>query len=526
MPYDDAPLLSQYDFSAGPNYTDLPWNLGERELAESANVWWDGALKVIPAAGRVMSTALPAVPTSIYSLQVGSTNTLIVTGQNGKIYVKDPGVWTEKVTGLITGAVAWNYDAFVNAIVAASYRAEGLDANVVRYTDGTTYAVLPGSPPNFHFLATHQDYLLGAGHAASRNQIRYSDAAPVAIGSITWPVGNILQLPNDGDRITGLVKYGDVVFIFRERDVWQLSGTTPTDYKLEKTLSDLGCVASQTLVKTDLGIFFWSEGGPTLFSGFKSHLLTRRIRRLMDTVDWTKVHQFVAAYYPTLRHVLVAYTSTSAEFGSGDPDRVLLIDMARVSDKTVGDARLPEAIWPINGDGVNYTIPRYLTSGRSSATSPRDDIFMGFNGASSAGGVAQYQTGTTWNTLVLTPRVRTRAISLADRPGTGRSLEGPPRGTSQVRYVDVVTKPDTNKVTVKYSVDGTTPFVTQSETSYANSNSGFDLKTRRLSGTGGGDFITGRRVQFEVTTNAAVHSFTLVGLDIAMEPGSPRDHQG
>lgn len=497
MPLETAPSVKQFDFKAGPNYTKLPWDLEEDELAASDNVYYDGKLKSTPYAARYLSGAMNGSSNIVSSLVVyvpkSQKRFLIGTSRGGTIQRANvsTNTWTNLATGLATGSVYWNWIVYDDKLIGAS------KSNVVKVVavGGGTVSNLAGSPPNFGYLETRgPDYLLGSGHTAAPSQVRYSDTGDEE----TWPVGNVLNVGlDDGQIITGMKEYGDVTFIFKTRSVWILTGTSPDNFKLEKSNSDVGCVAPQTIVWTDIGIFFWSEAGPALFNGFRSFVLTDKLRSLMDDVDWTKASDFSAAYFPYLRHIVVSYTAT----GSSYPNKTLVIDLRNLAVNTKNE-KLPQAIWPMTTGIMS------MTSGKASTTNPRADLFLGFR----SGHVCQYNSGTNFNSTKLTPRIRSR----------GFNLEGPDRVYGH-RALDIWTVPDSNTVTLKVAVNGGT-FATQADTPYSNTGSNA-LKLKRVDGDGSGNYYMGRHIQYQVTASTAAHPFTLIGFEGFLEPASRR-HDG
>ena len=210
MAYDKLPAFRQTDFALGPNYTDLPWNLRDGELAEAENMWWEGRLKSVPNAGRIVNgAALSARPTSFFVFNTKAhDHTLLITTRDGKIQRPNSAGdgFTTLASGLAIGDFWWSWRIFNDVAIGASR------ANTVRtYTSGGSTGVLAGTPPNFAYLENHVDYFLGAGHLSEPSQIRYSDTADAT----SWPVGNVLNVGlDDGQTITGLQHYGDVTFVF------------------------------------------------------------------------------------------------------------------------------------------------------------------------------------------------------------------------------------------------------------------------------------------------------------------------
>ncbi|MDK2902079.1 MAG: hypothetical protein PWR14_983 [Thermosediminibacterales bacterium] len=87
--------------------------------------------------------------------------------------------------------------------------------------------------------------IVAAGDPDSPNTVYLS--AP--LDATYWPADQIIQLPDDGDRIIALANWYGAVIIFREHDIWAFFGTDATDSNavlvLQKT--GVGCIASRTV---------------------------------------------------------------------------------------------------------------------------------------------------------------------------------------------------------------------------------------------------------------------------------------
>lgn len=484
----DINIVRQYDMSHGPNYTDNPFNLGAKELALSEDMVWDGYLKTIPGASRLTSTVFPGTNTTLrgmyhYVKKNGNAYFVVVSGQ-GKMMYENAGGWTSIATGLSTNTLTyWDWVSFNDTMIACSGK------NNPKKWDGTTFADVAGSPPKARFVTQHvADYLFMAGHTSNPSQIRYSDTATHAV----WPVGNTLEIGrNEGQIITGLQKFGDATVVFKENSIWTVSGTTPTDFSLHPTPSEVGCIAPNSITLTDSGIFFWSEAGPAIFNGFRTQLLGHRIRSVLDTVDWANTQKITAAYYPYKKHLLVSYPRTGQTYN----DRFILFDMSKSTEGA------PSGIaWPCPVAG-------FTTSTTAKDSTGRKRAYLGF----SNGFVCAYDSGTTFNTLNPAPRFQTRWVTL-----------GEPDIVVGVRDVTVRSVARTGNIRVKYSANGNSTFTTHPSTPYSTAKTGYQLHQKVLQGDGSGSYIPGNAIQLEFGTTATT-GFELYGYEVGLEKFSRRE---
>lgn len=491
MSLEALPLIRQYDFSAGFNYTDDPLHLSEKEMDQGENVYWEQGLKVIPGSARVFTaTAFPgASPALVGSYQyqkAAGTKYFVGVSSNGTMAYTGASSWTVISTTLATTAnTFWDWAVFNNALIATSGN------NAVKTWDGTTFATLGGSPPQGKYVSSHGDYLLIAGYSSDPGQLRYSDTATAA----TWPTGNVVNIGLDGGHIiTGLQQAGDVTYVLLDHSIYQLSGMTPTTFRSDRTLSDVGHVGGPTgFVLTRYGLFFWSEGGPALFNGVRSIMLApRRLQRLLDTVDWSNTKGISAGFYPYKNQLFFSYPRTGQ---GGVPDRMLMLDLER---STLEEGGKGASWWPMTFGAT--------TMAQAEDSLGRYRLYFG----TSNGYACAYDSGTTYNAATIVGRARTRVYHL-----------GRPDRTTSVRSVDLWVKNTQGNLVIRYAVDGATSLTTHTTASMYNAtDTTSNYKKIKLDGDGAGARITNQLLQFEVLN--ATTGFQLYGIEAGEETQSRR----
>lgn len=115
------------------------------------------------------------------------------------------------VTGIGT---SWTSSLVGRRLIAGGreYTIKAVDDDAQTLETSNTYA---GETDNF------AQYVI-APYAAEELVVRWSD--PVA-GPEAWPLSAQLLLPQDGDVITGLVNYGDALYITKTRNIYRLNFT-------------------------------------------------------------------------------------------------------------------------------------------------------------------------------------------------------------------------------------------------------------------------------------------------------------
>jgi hypothetical protein len=239
-----------------------------------------------------------------------------------------------------------------------------------------------------------------------------------------------------------------------------------------------------------MGIFFWSEGGPALFDGSKVRLMVKRMKALLDTVDWTTNGQarICSSYDPYRRFVFVSYRRS----GQTNGDRTLIIDLKTLKDD--GDV----VFWPVLF-GHSAMCQHEDSNGRLRPHFGTQD-----------GYVLMWDDGTTWNNSTITPRARSRIYHL-----------GRPDMVLGMRTVDLWSEQHAaGTIVLRYAADGATSFTTHAA-SGAMLESGKDISFNRFKGNGSGAIVPGRLLQLEATTSG-VTNLNIYGWEIGVEPLSKR----
>ena len=484
MAVDDLKIVRQYSFAGGPNYTATPLTLAETECAEADNYYHDGHLRTIPGASRLISTAMAHSVVGLFQYnKADGTSYFLAASSGGRLAYQNSTTWVNVTTGLSSAAnTFYKWAVFNDTLIQTN------GSNPVKKWGGGagTFANLTTAVQS-RFVTVHTDYVFLAGQTVAPSQIAYSDSED----HTTWPVGNRLNIGlDDGQIITGMVRFGDSTVVFKERSIYLVTGATAADFAVNPTLSEVGCIAPHSIVSTDIGLFFWSEVGPALFNGFKTILLTGRMRRILDTVDWDSPLAISASYYPYRKHILVSYARTGQ---SGVPDRALLFDLAEITENHT------PPFWPIT-HGWTGTTAAVDSTGRKR-------VYFGHTN----GYVTTYDSGTTFNGSTITGRLRSRSYF----PQRLDEVVG-------VRTLDTWWGGTSARVTVKTSIDGAT-FVTHlnSPITLNGNSTTARLIHSPLSGAGSAGQVVGRGVQVEFTTLSATPVEHL-GLEIGFEPRGRR----
>jgi len=220
----------------------------------------------------------------------------------------------------LTAGLRTNAETFHNLFITVN----GTD-NVQKY-DGTTSAVLGGSPPVCKYIKLHKNYLFMAGNASAPSRLYWCDLDTPE----TWNALNFVDVtPNDGDLITGLDVSFDSLVITKEYNTYLLYGDTPTYvegltlWRIKKTNASTGSVNQGSLTITGQGLIYLSRnagvqvmGGTTTntdlnFDALQTSMLSADIAQTISGINEARITQAEAVSWDNKYILSLPYGSST-----------------------------------------------------------------------------------------------------------------------------------------------------------------------------------------------------------------------
>lgn len=195
---------------------------------------------------------------------------------------------TELASGFTAGGQFF-FATMLNTLIATNM----LDAP--KKWDGTAAMTdLGGTPPHAQYVAIHHNYVFMARTVANPNRLYFSEV----LNFDSWPVLNFIDVsPNDGDWITGLMPYDDYLIIAKNRSIWLLMGTGPSDFEVRRIHDGVGCVAPRSLTKMAQSFVFASSEGIYMSDLSQEVLLSERLKETWRGLNQRRLNQIAAIYY-------------------------------------------------------------------------------------------------------------------------------------------------------------------------------------------------------------------------------------
>jgi len=230
-----------------------------------------------------------------YTPSNATAKTLIAHGTSVYSVTEGTGATTAIKTGLSSSATDYYFDQSNDQI----FYTNGYDAP--RYWDGTTDAVVAGSPPTSKFCIFHKNRLWFVD-AANPTKLVFSELGDYQQYLSTSFI--YAPSPKSGDPITGVIVFQDNLIVFTRKTKYILFGDDPGNFIMRQSSGKKGAV-NQDVIKADPNfVYYLSDDGVYRYNGSADELVSDKIQTEIDTIaDKTKAaaaiqNNYYRLYYP------------------------------------------------------------------------------------------------------------------------------------------------------------------------------------------------------------------------------------
>lgn len=263
-------------------------------------------------------------PTKGIGLHIAEAGSYPLTADGGTIKRYLSGNWSA-VPGAVT--VDTLADISFTSLAEKTYAWDGINGGVV--WDGTTLT-RPGTMPRAKFSVIYKGWHVSSGvdgqpyrlyFAASTEPSRFTDSiTPTNPNDVA--LNNAANVPgatvfagtaapraidinrNDGEKVTGLGFFQDVLIVFKERSIYQLFFNETNGFVVERISSSYGCVSHGSIASVENDCYFLSENGvyvlgnePNYYAAIRTNELSSRIKPLLAQISPANRAKCQAIYF-------------------------------------------------------------------------------------------------------------------------------------------------------------------------------------------------------------------------------------
>lgn len=312
--------------SKGLNNLGSPNLIDNREWADLLNIEFDeGGV----ARKRMGFTSFADGLTNARGLGSFTTESIsqVLTVDNGTLKYTTGSSWTSNATVAFTA----DQPIWFTQARSATYIWDGTLGG--GKWDGTTLS-RPGTLPKAKFSLFTQSYHIAAGVDGQQNRVYISELADASkftrtSGSLndatevpgatvfSGTTANFIDIqPGDGDRITALGTFQNVVIVFKQFAIFQLTFDDTGDPVVQLITTAAGCVSARSVKNVENDLYFLSREGirvlgnePNFFSSIRTNILSKRIEPTTNTINETYYTKSTAVYFDN-QYIMSAPTSS------------------------------------------------------------------------------------------------------------------------------------------------------------------------------------------------------------------------
>jgi hypothetical protein len=225
-----------------------------------------GGYRRLNGTTKYNSTIVPQVSVSSERVLLSAIfNDIIISGRGGTVYSgTTSGSWTSRATSKGTSYTydfdKFNYDG-TNKIIIATGAAAAFTLNT-SYTEDIINATGGGTAPtNPKYVKSFANHMFYAGMSDATHSIIFS--GPYTEDDFDTGAGTIKV----GDIVTGLKVFRDELYIFCQRQIYKITGTSSSNFALAEVAKNVGSIANHSIQELGGDLVFLSADGLRTIAG-------------------------------------------------------------------------------------------------------------------------------------------------------------------------------------------------------------------------------------------------------------------
>jgi len=266
----DASQISPYTASCGGGLIlnkDV-YNMQPGEALQLSNFEpsTQGGYRRLNGTTKYNSTIVPQVAASSERVLLSAIfNDIIIAGRGGTVYSgTTSGSWTSRATSK-GSTYTYDFDKFnydgTNKIIIATGSTNAFTLNT-SYTEDIINATGGGTAPTApKYVKSFANHMFYAGMSNATHSIIFS--GPFTEDDFDTGGGEIKV----GDVVTGLKVFRDELFVFCQRKIYKITGTSSSNFALAEIAKNVGTIANHSIQEVGGDLIFLSADGLRTIAG-------------------------------------------------------------------------------------------------------------------------------------------------------------------------------------------------------------------------------------------------------------------
>lgn len=143
--------------------------------------------------------------------------------------------------------------------------------------------------------------------------------ASVFAGTPALTEANVIDIrKNDGDKITGLAVFQDVLIVFKERSIYQVTFDSSGNPTVTPITYATGCISHKSIVNVENDVYFMSREGmrvlgnePQFFAAIRTQVLSIRVQPIVDAISKAYFSRCNGIYFDN-KYIMAHPTGTTS----------------------------------------------------------------------------------------------------------------------------------------------------------------------------------------------------------------------
>ena len=226
----------------------------------------EGGYRRLNGTTKYNSTIVPQVSSANERVQMSAIfNDKIVAGRGGTVsYGDTSGSWTSLATSLGT-AHTYDFDKFnfsgTSKLIVATGEAAAFTVNTSFAVDVINATGGGSAPTNPKFVKSFANHVFYGGMSNATHSIIFS--GPFTEDDFDTGAGEIKV----GDVVTGLKVFRNELFIFCQRKIYKLTGTSSSNFALAEVAKNVGTIAHNSIQELGGDLIFLAADGLRTIAG-------------------------------------------------------------------------------------------------------------------------------------------------------------------------------------------------------------------------------------------------------------------
>lgn len=250
-------------------------------------------------------------------------NNFVITSDGGTLKKYQSGAWAT-----LAGAVTLDPSANITMtpLFQKTYAWDGVNGGIVY--DGTS-VTRPGTMPKAKFSVIYKGYHVASGVPGQPFRLYFSQIAEpsrftrgAAVGGGAIELNDATNVPgatvftgdntpqaidinkNDGQKVTGLGFFQDVLIVFKENSIYQLYFNSSGSFVVERISSSYGAVCHGAIASVENDCYFLTDKGvyvlgnePNYYAAIRTNELSSRVKPLLQRINPAQWERCKAYYW-------------------------------------------------------------------------------------------------------------------------------------------------------------------------------------------------------------------------------------